>query len=159
LVGKQGGIMSKNVWIKKRKIREKFGDINTSAEHAFWQLSELNFDRFNEKSFELEQEIAKSAHFSYVFACEINERFGYGEIAISKSAKYSLMYAKNVLNDRFERGEETILKDKKMAFKYCSFLQNICIDPPSNIKNASKEYLENSKFSFFNKEVYSIYEF
>ena len=51
----------------------------------------------------------------------MNGRFEIGEYAISGSPYYSLLYAKNVLKDRFKLGE-FIIKDSIDEFEYRKFL-------------------------------------
>ncbi|NIO44988.1 MAG: hypothetical protein GTN36_05555, partial [Candidatus Aenigmarchaeota archaeon] len=49
--------------------------------------------------------------YSYNYAKDvIKDRFEKGEEAISKNAQYSYYYAEDVIKDRWEKGEEAILK-------------------------------------------------
>lgn len=53
--------------------------------------------------------ISKDAEYSYVYAREVLKKpFALGEEAISKDALYAKLYAKNILKGPFPAGEETI---------------------------------------------------
>lgn len=125
--------MTVNLWIKKRKIRERLGkDFASEAEFAF-VLAEESSERFPE----LEEKIAHSAHFSYLYACKLNERFLIGEEAISKEHRYSYLYAKNIIKGRFEVGEKVILENTRTANSYyCCFLD---IELPESFKIIHEE--------------------
>ena len=74
-----------------------------------------------------EQEALKSARDSYLYALNVLEgRFEKGEDIISKDAYYSYYYALKVLKGRFEKGEDVI-------DAYCSKLYK------ENIYNIEKE--------------------
>lgn len=57
---------------------------------------------------------------AYLYSCLTNKRFEKGEEAISESAEYSFLYAKNILKGRFEMGEKAISKSDEFCFKYAA---------------------------------------
>ena len=65
------------------------------------------------------KKIIKSSKSAYEYACDVLEgRFEQGEEAISRDAQYSYLYACNILKDRFEQGEEVISKDDYFSYLY-----------------------------------------
>lgn len=67
-----------------------------------------------------------TAHECYVYAKSILEdRFELGEDIIATSARYSYMYAKYILKGRFELGEEVIKTDVKVFELYNKFLDSL----------------------------------
>ncbi len=77
-----------------------------------------------EKKFpEGEKIIAKNAKYSYLYALNIlNGPFKQGEAAISKHPEYSYRYAYYVLNSRFPEGEPAIKQDPKLWHDYTFFI-------------------------------------
>ena len=65
------------------------------------------------------KEVMGDAVASYLFAVNVlNERFEQGEEAIAKDAFFSYLYAVLILRDRFELGEPAINKSSLYKFKY-----------------------------------------
>ena len=68
---------------------------------------------------ELELIISKNPYYSYLYAFELlNDRFELGENAMSKSPGCSYLYANNILKDRFQLGEKTISKNTEYSYRY-----------------------------------------
>jgi hypothetical protein len=75
---------------------------------------------------ELEDIIATSAHSAFNYAYRSEKPFPKGENAIAESDLFSLMYARDVLHDRFLKGEYAIIKgEKKFLESYMDFLKEI----------------------------------
>ena len=62
--------------------------------------------------------ICKDAQAAYDYAQSSGERFEKGEDAISKDEKLALAYAKNILKGRFEKGEEAISNNPYLVHDY-----------------------------------------
>ena len=71
------------------------------------------------KDKELEPIIAKSAKYSYMYADEVlSDEFKLGEKAIAKDSVYAFWYAKYILKDKFLLGEPAIAKDSYYSYLY-----------------------------------------
>jgi hypothetical protein len=70
---------------------------------------------------EAEEVISKDADYSYLYARDILEgRFEKGEEAISKAPYYFYNYANYILKDRFERGENILIDYEKTRLSMMS---------------------------------------
>ena len=68
---------------------------------------------------ELEPIIAKDAKYSYMYADEVlGDPFKLGEKAIAKDSVYAFWYAKYILKDKFSIGEPAIAKDSYYSYLY-----------------------------------------
>ena len=66
-----------------------------------------------------EKTISENARYSYLYARDVlKSRFKLGEEAISRYARCSYSYARGVLKSRFELGEEAISKDAYYSYDY-----------------------------------------
>ena len=71
------------------------------------------------KDKELEPIIAKDAKYSYMYADEVlSDEFKLGEKAIAKDSVYAFWYAKYILKDKFPLGEPAIAKDSYYSYLY-----------------------------------------
>ena len=71
------------------------------------------------KDKELEPIIAKDAKYSYMYADEVlSDEFKLGEKAIAKDSVYAFWYAKYILKDKFSIGEPAIAKDSYYSYLY-----------------------------------------
>lgn len=75
---------------------------------------------------ELEQFIATSAKYSFRYAKRvIMDRFEYGEESIATKAWYAYFYAKGVIGGRFEFAEGVIASNKEINLMYQNFLESL----------------------------------
>ena len=71
------------------------------------------------KDKELEPIIAKDAKYSYMYADEVlSDEFKLGEKAIAKDSVYAYWYARHILIDKFSLGEPAIAKDSYYSYLY-----------------------------------------
>ena len=68
---------------------------------------------------ELENIIAEDIYYSYYYAKDIiKDRFKKGENTIAQSPQYSYWYADEIIHGRFERGENKIAQDPYYSCQY-----------------------------------------
>jgi hypothetical protein len=87
---------------------------------------ELFWDKYADNPKELKKReavIAKSAKYSYLYAIDVlHGKFLLGEPAIAKSADYSYWYARNVLKGKSPLGEPAIAKDVLYSYWYAKYV-------------------------------------
>lgn len=72
-----------------------------------------------------ERDIANSARFSYLYAKNVlDARFPEGEEEIAKDGDYAIRYAKNVINGGFPKGEDAIAKDVMNSMAYARLIDS-----------------------------------
>lgn len=93
----------------------------TSLAHAFYispeYASRYAVEILKKKCPRIECIIKNDAHAAYKYAHAFG-RFKAAEVAISKDASASCQYGKYVLNKRFKMGEQAIITDAEMSWRY-----------------------------------------
>jgi hypothetical protein len=97
------------------KDLHKHKEADESVIEVFWDKYKKNPKELKKR----EPAIAKSAKYSYLYARNILEgRFPLGEPDIAKDGEYSYYYAEDVLKGRFELGEPAIAKSAEYSYLY-----------------------------------------
>jgi hypothetical protein len=105
---------------KKPTELHRYQDADMYVLDVFWEKY-YHIDKSEELK-KREKEIVKSAKYSYMYARKVLEkRFPLGEPAIAKNAEYSYYYAIGVLKGRFPLGESAIAKSAKYTYWYDAY--------------------------------------
>ena len=110
----------------------------------------LKYDKQNSRNYKhLEPALATSAEFAYKYAHDIlNWRFEAGEDAIMKNARFAYRYAYYVMDERWEEAEQYIMKDGLVAVEYAEDLLDGMLWPA-----AEKYIMKDAEAAYF----YSVY--
>ena len=87
-------------------------------EEFFFILKKINSSSDSKEIEKYEKIISSDMYCSFQYAKLLNSRFEKGEKTISKSAKLSLLYAKEILENRFLEGEKEIFQNIDLTYEY-----------------------------------------
>jgi hypothetical protein len=94
---------------------------------------------------EQEKVIARSARYSFVYARDVlKKRFPLGEDTIAKDINYTLQYARDVVKGRWPKGEKILLTYSFFAYLYCKdIMKKTWVDAEKIIFNDNSDYGKN----------------